>query len=236
MIVMQGKGVSKGVANGSIYFFQRSDTAITDTPAADIEAEKARIAEAQEKSMDQLNALADKARAETGEETAILFETHAMFVEDEDYVECMMNALEERGCTAEKAVEIAGEEFSAMLAAMDDPYMQGRAADVKDVTRRILNNLMGIAEGGIDSDVPVILAADNLAPSETLQLDKSKILGFVTQSCSSVLPLRAEIRKSIAKTCTLKLLECRGRADLGPSTSQVECPIIVPNSFGGLDA
>ena len=184
MILLQGKGVSKGVANGPIYFFQRPDTTISDAPAADLEAEKARIAAAQEKSIEQLNALADKAREETGDETAILFETHAMFVEDEDYVDCMMNTLEEKGCVAEKAVETAGEEFAAMLAAMEDPYMQARAADIKDVTRRILNNLMGIAEGGIDSDVPVILAADDLAPSETLQLDKSKILGFITQGGS----------------------------------------------------
>ncbi len=185
MILMQGKGVSKGVANGPIYFFQRPDTTISDAPAADIQVEKQRIAAAQEKSAEQLNALADKAREEAGDETAILFETHAMFVEDEDYVDCMMNALEDRGCTAERAVEIAGEEFSAMLAAMDDAYMQARAADIKDVTRRILNNLMGIADGGIDSEVPVILAADDLAPSETLQLDKSKILGFITQGGSS---------------------------------------------------
>lgn len=185
MIILQGKGVSKGVANGPLYFFQRPDTTISDAPAADVETEKARIAAAQQKAIDQLNALAGKAREETGDETAILFETHAMFVEDEDYVDCMMNTLAERGCLAEKAVEIAGEEFAAMLAAMDDPYMQGRAADIKDVTRRILNNLMGIAEGGIDSEVPVILAADDLAPSETLQLDKSKILGFITQGGSS---------------------------------------------------
>ena len=185
MIMLQGKGVSKGVANGPLYFFQRPDTTISDTPAADIEAEKARIAAAQKKAIDQLNALADKAREDTGDETAILFETHAMFVEDEDYVDCMMNTLTERGCLAEKAVELAGEEFAAMLAAMDDPYKHGRAADIKDVTRRILNNLMGIAEGGIDSEVPVILAADDLAPSETLQLDKSKILGFITQGGSS---------------------------------------------------
>ena len=93
MIVIQGKGVSKGVASGPICFFQRASTTITDAPAADIEAEKARIAAAQEKSAQQLNALADKAREEAGDETAILFETHAMFVEDDDYVECMMNAL-----------------------------------------------------------------------------------------------------------------------------------------------
>ena len=184
MLLMQGKGVSKGAANGPVYFFQRHSTSITDAPAADIEAEKARIAAAQAKAVDQLNALADKARAETGEETAILFETHAMFVEDDDYVACMMDALDQRHCTAERAVELAGEEFSAMLSAMDDAYMQARSADIQDVTRRILNNLMGIADGGIDSEVPVILAADDLAPSETLQLDKSKILGFITQGGS----------------------------------------------------
>jgi len=184
MILMQGKGVSKGVASGPIYFFQRPGAAITDASAADTGAEKARIAAAQKKAIDQLSALAEKAREEAGEETAILFETHAMFVEDDDYVECMLAALEEKQCTAERAVEIAGEEFSAMLAAMDDAYMQARAADIKDVTRRILNNLMGVTEGGIDSPEPVILAADDLAPSETLQLDKSKILGFVTQGGS----------------------------------------------------
>lgn len=184
MILMQGKGVSKGVTSGPIYFFQRPDTKISDASAASIEEEKARIGEAQEKSIIQLTNMAEKAREEAGDETAILFETHAMFVEDEDYVECMLSALKERGCTAERAVEIAGEEFSAMLAAMDDDYMQARAADIKDVTRRILNNLMGIAEGSIDSEIPVILAADDLAPSETLQLDKSKILGFITQGGS----------------------------------------------------
>ncbi len=184
MILIQGKGVSKGVTNGPIYFFRRPDAKISDAPAASIVEEKARIGEAQEKSIIQLTNLAEKAREEAGDETAILFETHAMFVEDDDYVECMLTALEERSCTAERAVEIAGEEFSTMLAAMDDPYMQARAADIKDVTRRILNNLMGIAEGGINSEVPVILAADDLAPSETLQLDKSKILGFITQGGS----------------------------------------------------
>lgn len=184
MILIQGKGVSKGVANGPVYFFQRPKITITDAPASDPETEKSRIIAAQEKAVTQLNALAEKVRGETGEEAALLFETHAMFVEDEDYVECMMETLAEEKCTAERAVEIAGEKFAAMLAAMDNAYMQARAADIKDVTRRILNNLMGVVEGGIDSEVPVILAADDLAPSETIQLDKSKILGFITQGGS----------------------------------------------------
>ena len=185
MILMQGKGVSKGVVKGSLYFFQRPDTTVVQHSVADIEAEKARLAAAQEKAIAQLEKLAEHAREDAGDEVAILFETHAMFVEDEDYVECMTSIMEEEKCNAEYAVQAAGEQFSAMFAAMDDAYMQARAADIRDVSQRILNNLMGIVEGGIDSDVPVILAADDLAPSETIQLDKSKILGFVTQSGSA---------------------------------------------------
>ena len=185
MILMQGKGVSKGVIKGKLYFFQRSDNSITMHQVEDLEAEKQRLAQAQEKSIEQLTLLAEKARADAGEEIAILFDTHAMFVEDEDYVECILSCLEEEHCNAEYAVQMAGEQFAAMFAAMDDAYMQARAADIRDVSQRILNNLMGVVEGGIDSEEPVILAADDLAPSETIQLDKSKILGFVTQGGSS---------------------------------------------------
>ena len=182
---MQGKGVSKGVIKGKLYFFQRPDTTVAMRQVEDVEAEKQRLAQAQETTVQQLNILAEKAREDAGEEIAILFDTHAMFVEDEDYVECILSCLEEEGCNAEYAVQMAGEQFAAMFAAMDDAYMQARAADIRDVSQRILNNLMGIVEGGIDSEEPIILAADDLAPSETIQLDKSKILGFVTQGGSS---------------------------------------------------
>ena len=185
MILMQGKGVSKGVIKGKLYFFQRPDTTVAMRQVEDVEAEKQRLAQAQETTVQQLNILAEKAREDAGEEIAILFDTHAMFVEDEDYVECILSCLEEEGCNAEYAVQMAGEQFAAMFAAMDDAYMQARAADIRDVSHRILNNLMGIVEGGIDSEEPIILAADDLAPSETIQLDKSKILGFVTQGGSS---------------------------------------------------
>lgn len=184
MITIQGKGVSKGIAKGPLYFFQRSDTTVTLKVVSDIEAEKARLAVAQEQSIRQLNALAEKCREDAGEEMAVLFETHAMLVEDEDFVECITSLIDEESCNAEHAVEQAGIQFAAMFAAMDDAYMQARAADIKDVAKRILNNLMGVVDGGIHSDVPVILAADDLAPSETLQLDKSKILGFVTMGGS----------------------------------------------------
>ena len=184
MITIQGKGVSKGIAKGPLYFFQRSDTTVTLKVVSDIEAEKARLAVAQEQSIRQLNALAEQCQEDAGEEMAVLFETHAMFVEDEDFVECITSLIDEESCNAEYAVEQAGIQFAAMFAAMDDAYMQARAADIKDVAKRILNNLLGVVDGGIRSDVPVILAADDLAPSETLQLDKSKILGFVTMGGS----------------------------------------------------
>lgn len=184
MITIQGKGVSKGIAKGPLYFFQRSDTTVTLKVVSDIEAEKARLAVAQEQSIRQLNALAEQCQEDAGEEMAVLFETHAMFVEDEDFVECISSLIDEESCNAEYAVEQAGIQFAAMFAAMDDAYMQARAADIKDVAKRILDNLLGVVDGGIRSDVPVILAADGLAPSETLQLDKSKILGFVTMGGS----------------------------------------------------
>lgn len=184
MIVIQGKGVSKGVEKGPLYFFQRPDSTVVKTTVTDLEAEKARLEDAKAKSLEQLSALADKCREEAGDEAAILFETHAMFVEDEDLGDAIIEVLEGESCNMEYAVEQAGEQFAEMFAAMDDAYMQARAADVRDVTRRILDNLMGIVAGGIDSDVPVILCADDLAPSETLQLDKSLILAFATQGGS----------------------------------------------------
>ena len=184
MILMQGKGASTGVVKGSLHCFRRQDSAVIKKHAEDATAEKERLAQAQEKTIAQLEALAERCRQENRAESAILFETHAMFVEDEDYVECIHTCLEEQ-CSAEFAVQTAGEQFAAMFAAMDDTYMQARAVDIRDVSRRLLNNLMGAVEGGIDSDVPVILMADDLTPSETIQLDKSKILGFATRYGSS---------------------------------------------------
>ena len=184
MILLQGKGVSKGIADGPLYFLQKPDTTIVKETGKDVEAEKARIAEAKEKSAAQLMELAEKCRAEAGDDAAFVFETHAMFLDDDDYVEGINDCLESEQCNAEYAVRTAGDTFAAMFAAMDDAYMSARAADIKDITQRLLNNLMGVVEGGIDSDVPVILCADDLAPSETLQLDKSLILGFALQGGS----------------------------------------------------
>ena len=183
MKILQGQGVSKGVEHGPIYFCRRSQTFIQPDKADDPRFQEERLDRAMEQTAQQLGQMAELARAQAGDSAAQLFETHAMFLEDEDYTGAMEELLAEGYC-AEYAVDQAGEQFSAMLAAMDDPYMQARAGDVKDVTGRILNNLMGVVEGGIDSQVPVILAAADLAPSETIQLDKSKILAIATQGGS----------------------------------------------------
>ena len=183
MITIQGKGVSTGVAAGPLYFYQRAKAEIVRATVADVEAEWKRFKDAQAKAIEQLGALADKARAEAGDEAALLFETHQMMAEDLDYEEAIEEAIK-GGLNAEAVLTDVREQFAEMFASMDDAYMQARAADVKDVSNRIIGILTGAVQGGIDSDVPVILAADDLAPSETVQLDKSKILGFITEGGS----------------------------------------------------
>ena len=184
MISIQGKGVSNGVAYGPLYFYQRAESTISRYTVEDEMAEWDRFKKAQEKAIEQLGELAEKAREEAGDEAAFLFETHQMMAEDLDYEEAIEAAIKEMKQNAESAVSDTAETFAEMFASMDDAYMQARSADVKDVSGRIIGILTGTVQGGIDSDVPVILAADDLAPSETVQLDKSKILGFVTEGGS----------------------------------------------------
>ena len=184
MISIQGKGVSTGVAIGPLYFYQRAKSTIRRYEVEDVEAEWARFKAAQAKAIEQLGELAEKAREEAGDEAALLFETHQMMAEDMEYEEAIQAAVQETKLNAEAAVMDAAVQFSEMFAAMEDAYFQARAADVKDVSNRIIAALTGVAQGGIDSPVPVILAADDLAPSETVQLDKSKILGFITEGGS----------------------------------------------------
>ena len=184
MYTIQGKGVSGGVANGPLCFYQRGDHDIAKHEVADTEAEKQRFESARQTAMEQLKALYEKALAEVGEEGAELFEAHQMMLDDLDYVEGIQDLIDGEQVNAEYAVSQVAEQFAQMFASMDDSYMQARAADVKDISNRVIGILGGVVAGGIDSDVPVILAADDLAPSETVQLDKSKILGFVTQGGS----------------------------------------------------
>ena len=185
MITIQGKGVSTGIGMGPLYFYRRAKTEIKRYTVEDAQSEWLRFKGAQSVAMDQLGELAEKARAEAGDEAAMLFETHQMMAEDLDYEEAIQALILEDKLNAESAVSDTAEQFAAMFEAMDDEYMKGRAADVKDVSARILGILCGVVQGGIDSDVPVLLASDDLAPSETIQLDKSKILGFVTSYGSS---------------------------------------------------
>ena len=184
MITIQGKGASTGVAIGPLYYYQRAKSTISRYQVDDADAEWARFKAAQEKAIEQLGELAEKARVEAGDEAALLFETHQMMAEDMDYEEAIQAAIQEEKHNAEAAVTDTAAQFADMFANMDDPYMQARAADVKDVSNRIISILTGVVQGGINSPVPVILAADDLAPSETVQLDKSKILGFVTEGGS----------------------------------------------------
>ena len=180
MITIQGKGVSTGIGMGPLYFYRRNKTEIVRTTVADTAAEWERFKAAQATAIEQLGVLAEKAREEAGDEAAMLFETHQMMAEDLDYEEAIQALICEDSLNAEAAVSDTAAQFAEMFASMDDAYMQGRAADVKDVSQRILDILMGVVQGGINSEVPVLLAADDLAPSETIQLDKSKILGFIT--------------------------------------------------------
>ena len=180
MITIQGKGVSSGVGVGPLYFYHRAKTNITRYKVEDVDAEWKRFKDAQATAIEQLGELAEKARAEAGDEAAMLFETHQMMAEDLDYEEAIEGLIKENKSNAEAAVTDVAVQFAQMFESMDDTYMQARAADVKDVSRRILSILNGTVEGGIASEVPVLLAADDLAPSETVQLDKSKILGFIT--------------------------------------------------------
>lgn len=184
MISIQGKGVSTGVAIGPLYYYQRAKSTIRRYEVEDAEAEWNRFKTAQEKAIEQLGELAEKAREEAGDEAALLFETHQMMAEDLDYEESIEGMIKNDKLNAEAAVTDTGAQFAEMFASMDDAYMQARAADVKDVSGRIIAALTGVVQGGIDSPVPVVLAADDLAPSETIQLDKSKILGFVTEGGS----------------------------------------------------
>lgn len=180
-----GKGVSKGVAAGPISFYRRASGVIPRHEVSDIAAELERFRAARETAKEQLAKLYDKALAEAGEDAAMLFEAHQMMLDDLDFVESIEGMIENDRVNAEAAVSDTGAQFAEMFAAMDDSYMQARAADIRDISARVIGILTGEGESGIVSDVPCIVAADDLAPSETVQLDKSLILGFITSAGSA---------------------------------------------------
>lgn len=184
MEIIQGKAIFGGIAIGPISFFAKEQKQVKRTKVEDTEAEIVRYEAALATAIEQLGALYEKALKEVGESEAQIFEVHQMMLEDDDYNDSVKNIITSQGLNAEYAVATTGDNFSTMFAAMDDEYFQARAVDVKDISERIINILMGIGEAKV-SDEPSIIVAEDLAPSETVQMDKSKLLGFVTRLGSS---------------------------------------------------
>ena len=180
MVVCQGKSVLKGIAIGKIYLYEKQEYVLEQKQVADAEAEVARFEAAKETAIGQLDDLYEKALAEAGEEQAMIFDVHKMMLDDGDYLDAITGLIRSEKVNAEYAVHTTGEQFAAVFASMDDDYMKARSADVKDISGRVIRILAGIGDGSIASEEPVILLADDLTPSETVSLDKSKILAFVT--------------------------------------------------------
>lgn len=185
MITLQGKGVFGGIAIGEISFFKRDSGIVQRKKVEDPQAEIQRFEEAKAEAIRELGEPYDKAVSEVGESNAMLFQTHQFMLEDLDYVEAITNMIQTQSVNAEYAVSVTGDNFSQMFASMDDDYMRERAADVKDISARVVKILTGAGESGLVTDKPVILASDDLAPSETVQLDKDMVLSFVTQGGST---------------------------------------------------
>ena len=180
-----GKSIFKGTAIGRVLFYSKNQQQVKRTKIEDAEAEIARYEAAKATAIEQLGALHDKALAEVGEANAMIFEVHAMMLEDDDYNDSVYNIIRNDGVNAEFAVATTGDNFSVMFAEMDDEYFKARAADVKDISERVIGVLMGRTTDGDLGDEPVIVVAEDLAPSETVQMDKSKLLAFVTRLGSS---------------------------------------------------
>ena len=185
MVVCQGKSVLKGIAIGKIYLYEKQEYVLEQKQVADAEAEVARFEAAKETAIGQLDDLYEKALAEAGEEQAMIFDVHKMMLDDGDYLDAITGLIRSEKVNAEYAVHTTGEQFAAVFASMDDEYMKARSADVKDISGRVIRILAGIGDGSIASEEPVILLADDLTPSETVSLDKSKILAFVTRNGSA---------------------------------------------------
>ena len=180
MQCLKGKSVYKGIAMGKISVLKKDDYIVKRTKIEDTQAEIQRVKAAVAASQEQLQKLYEKAVKEVGEASAAIFEVHQMMLEDEDYSESIENIITTEMVNAEYAVASTGDNFSEMFASMDDDYMKARAADIKDISKRLVKNLSGHGGDGIDLEEPVIVVADDLSPSETVQMDKDKILAFVT--------------------------------------------------------
>lgn len=180
MQCFQGKSVYKGIALGPVVVLRKNDYQVKRTRIEDAQAEAERVDAALKCSQEQLQKLYDKALKEVGEASAAIFEVHQMMLEDEDYMDAILNMIRTESVNAEYAVAVTGDNFAEMFASMDDDYMKARAADIKDISERLVRNLSGQGDVDLSSMEPSIIVADDLSPSETVQMDKEKILAFVT--------------------------------------------------------
>ena len=185
MITLTGKSVFGGVEIGKIAFYKRNERQVIRRHVENTEEELDRFETAKSKAIEQLNELYEKAMTDVGEENAMIFEMHQIMLHDLDYNESIAHIITGQKVNAEYAVSTTADNFAKMFSSMEDAYMQGRAVDVRDISERVLTILSGAGQTGIDTDAPVIVAADDLVPSETVQLDKEKVLGFATMYGSS---------------------------------------------------
>ncbi len=185
MVQLSGKKIFNGIAIGKIKFYARTENKVTREKIEDTAAEFARYEAARDTAIEQLNELYEKAVATVGEDNAEIFNVHAMMLEDDDYNDSIQNIINTQGVNAEYAVAVTGDNFADMFANMDDDYFKARSADVKDISERVVRVLTGAEDNNEIGDEPVIIVADDLAPSETVQMDKSKLLSFVTQQGSA---------------------------------------------------
>ncbi len=185
MLKLSGKVVYKGIVMGPVAVLKKDDQQVKRTKITDADAELVRLGKAGEQAQAQLQKLYDKAVKEVGEASAAIFEVHQMMLEDDDYLDAIHNMIQTEMVNAEYAVAVTGDNFSEMFANMDDDYMKARAADVKDISNRLVRNLMGQEDVDLADMEPSIIVADDLSPSETVQMDKKKILAFVTVHGSS---------------------------------------------------
>ena len=185
MIKCSGKSVLKGIAIGRIYLYKKQEYVLKQETIENPEAEIERMEKAKETATEQLEALYQKALKEAGEEQAMIFDVHKMMLDDADYLDSIRGLIRDEKMNAEFAVNLTGENFAGIFASMDDDYMKARSADVLDISKRLIRILAGVGEEGIASEEPVVLLADDLSPSETVQMDKSKILAIVTKHGST---------------------------------------------------
>lgn len=238
MIRLAGKSVYKGIAMGPIVVMKKNESQVKRMKVEDIQAELARLQTGIEASQAQLGKLYEKALKEVGEASAAIFEVHQMMLEDEDYVEAITAMISDESVNAEYAVAQTGDNFAEMFASMDDEYMKARAADVKDISNRLIQNLMGTAEIDFSEIDPSIICAEDLTPSETVQMDKEKILGFVTihgsaNSHTSILARMMNIPALIGVPMDLEKLENGTKAIVDGMTGEV---IFEPTGMVSQDA